>query len=510
MRIRTLTRATAVLCLLAPLSVLGQSLGDAAAAESRRRAATRRTSNVSTQPAQQTTSTSTSNTSQSSSTSTRATNPASSTTSSNSPPVYTNQVLLEMRDQNLKRGTFSQGADTSQPDPASNGAADTPASTATTTVRDPGGSTTPGNPNNGGSRPPSPAPRPTPAPTPRATPTPVTRPSPTPSPTPTREDPAIPELERWQRQMVEFGRMACKALQSAGRTSEEKLALTYYDAARVYYQIADYTDDRSWLSCEAAAEGAYKDYVMKATGRVPGYWNFTTGLRMDLQNSSDSTSKQAVALLATRGAFCTDSTPLESTRDVAVSREVAYCLMAYLNAEAVGEPRRARMWQLADQALAHLDTWFVSKTSRAPRNGFDGPADAAGKYYLQPFMVGLTAQALIQYWDATKDPRVQPTIRRALDAIWDRAWVASDQSFWYENWVADPSKPFPPKPGAPDLNLLIAPAYAWMYYQSGDTRYRDRGDQAFAGGVKGAWLNGSKQFNQNYMWSFDYVRWRSD
>jgi hypothetical protein len=48
-----------------------------------------------------------------------------------------------------------------------------------------------------------------------------------------------------------------------------------------------------------------------------------------------------------------------------------------------------------------------------------------------------------------------------------------------------------------------------MYQQTGDDTYRDRGDQVFAGGVRGAWLDGPKQFNQNYMWSFDYVKWRS-
>jgi hypothetical protein len=76
--------------------------------------------------------------------------------------------------------------------------------------------------------------------------------------------------------------------------------------------------------------------------------------------------------------------------------------------------------------------------------------------------------------------------------------------------VTDPAQVFPAKPGAPDLNLLIAPAYAWLYSRTGDTTYRDRGDQIFAGGVKGAWLDGSKVFNQNYMWSFDYVKWRSE
>jgi hypothetical protein len=71
--------------------------------------------------------------------------------------------------------------------------------------------------------------------------------------------------------------------------------------------------------------------------------------------------------------------------------------MSYLNAEALGEPRRARMTQLADQALAHIDQWFVKKSSRQPK-GSDVP-EATGQYYIQPFMVGLTTQALIQYWE---------------------------------------------------------------------------------------------------------------
>jgi hypothetical protein len=65
--------------------------------------------------------------------------------------------------------------------------------------------------------------------------------------------------------------------------------------------------------------------------------------------------------------------------------------------------------------------------------------------------------------------------------------------------------PFPAAAGAPDLNMLIAPAYAWYYKYSGNTTYRDEGDQAFAGGVAGAYLGGAKQFDQNYSYAFDYV-----
>src|SRR3989441_1203069 len=124
-------------------------------------------------------------------------------------------------------------------------------------------------------------------------------------------------------------------------------------------------------------------------------------------------------------------------------------------------------------------------------------------------MVGLTAEALIMEYEKTGDSRILPALKTALDWLWANAWVTGDQAFWYDNAVANPTVPWPSRPGAPDLNLLIAPAYAWLYRQTGDTKYRDRGDQIFAGGVQFAFLGGGKQFDQNYKWSFDYVKWRT-
>jgi hypothetical protein len=42
-----------------------------------------------------------------------------------------------------------------------------------------------------------------------------------------------------------------------------------------------------------------------------------------------------------------------------------------------------------------------------------------------------------------------------------------------------------------------------------ETKWLDRGDQIFAGGVTQAYLQNAKQFNQNYRWSFDYIAWRN-
>ena len=109
-------------------------------------------------------------------------------------------------------------------------------------------------------------------------------------------------------------------------------------------------------------------------------------------------------------------------------------------------------------------------------------------------MVGLTAHALMMYEERTGDTRVLPALSNALDNLWNAAWDPSSESFLY---VDRPSTEGLPEP-APDLNQLIAPAYAWVYLRTAEPRFRDRADAIFAGGVRNAWLGGPKQFNQSY------------
>jgi hypothetical protein len=114
-----------------------------------------------------------------------------------------------------------------------------------------------------------------------------------------------------------------------------------------------------------------------------------------------------------------------------------------------------------------------------------------------PFMLGLTCDALIQANAAYPDSRILPKVMQGLEYAWQNAWIASANAFYYRKLTGT-------SPAA-DLNLLIAPAYSWVWKQTGDSKWRDRADAIFAGGVTGAWLPGLKQFNQNYRWSFDYV-----
>ena len=301
-------------------------------------------------------------------------------------------------------------------------------------------------------------------------------------------DPVL--LNQWQQQMLHFGQQHANSL--SGLSGDAALNAIYYDAARVFYQIADYTHDPSWLAPAHEAATIYRDqFVIPSNGAVPGYWNFTGGLLLDYQHTGDVRSKDAIVLLSKNAAFAVDGTPLEWSASTVQSREVAYSIMSYLNAETVGQPHRARLDDLVTQAIGHLDQWFVSKT--AP--------------YLQSFMAGLTMEALIQYNTAVGgDPRILPAIQSAVDSMWSHNWLSGNQSFQYvDQQLSGVGGPDP----SPDLNMLIAPAYAWMYHETGNPMYQQEADAIFKGGVEDAYLQGEKQFNQNYLFAFDFLTWRN-
>jgi hypothetical protein len=333
----------------------------------------------------------------------------------------------------------------------------------------------------------------------------------------------VPDLAQWESQMVSFGNKACAELNAA--TGESALGATYYDAEKVFLQIAAYfpAEAAKWTACAQRAEAAYRDnYVEKAVGEfgygaVPGYWVFTDGLRRDFELTGDTRSRAAVENLAKAAAVCIPITPIDWLASASVTREVAYCLNAYLDAEALGfalpSPRANELLTLL---LGYIDDIITMRYKTSPED--DVPATCKGKPYAQPFMFGLAMKTLIE-WDAVHpDARIQPAVKRAADFMWDKLRyqpVSATQGgrFWYEGctnpdgawnvWAQTPGNG-----PADDLNLLFAPGFAWLYSKGAGEVYRSRGDQIWTVGVTGAWLDGSKQFNQNYYWSFKYVEWR--
>jgi hypothetical protein len=120
-------------------------------------------------------------------------------------------------------------------------------------------------------------------------------------------------------------------------------------------------------------------------------------------------------------------------------------------------------------------------------------------------MVGLLNDALISYYTYfNPDPRILPAVQKSADYMWAHDWDSAAQAFVY---LGGPCTGGGREP-APDLNNLVVNGFGWIYQRTRDPAYRDRGDQIFAGAVAKAWLDGSKQFNQQYTSSFRYLAYR--
>lgn len=290
--------------------------------------------------------------------------------------------------------------------------------------------------------------------------------------------------------MLKFGQDNCNALQST-TVNDDLQRATYYDAQRVYFQINDYTKDAKWALCGNYTKLHYRDsYIIGNGGSIPGYWVFANGLAQDYKRNNNTVSLNALNLMAANASYCRGTAyELGALSDPALSRENAYCLMMFIERRKLGITE-TRVEPYRDFAKAHASKWNAKQTP-----------------WVKPFMSGLTAQALIQYYEQIKaDPEIVTLLSGLADRLWTEFWDDATQSFFYVD------NPLPNDDGhipAPDLNLLISPMFEWLYKQTGQARFRVRGDLAFEGGVKGAWLVGGKQFNQNYMWSFDQVKWRA-
>lgn len=297
-------------------------------------------------------------------------------------------------------------------------------------------------------------------------------------------------LADWKSRMTTQAPVVCNFIKDTTQTFDDRLNWCYYDNERVMYQICDYTGSPLYCQCAQEAEKVYRDlYLIPNNGSLPGYMIFADGLREDFLRNGDANSNIAYHMLMSNGSFVL-STPWNDANQPSWNymRETAYVLRLHIMAPSFGMTRNmARINQLVNYSLGHLDQMFGSFT-----------AD-----YRKPFMVGLAGEALIDYYEhIQQDGTIIVALRQAADYMWAHMWLPADQAFQYTDDAAQGTGP------AADLNLLIAPMYEWLYQRTGLQKYRDEGDQIFAGGVANGYIGQGKQFNQSYRWSFKYVESR--
>lgn len=121
-------------------------------------------------------------------------------------------------------------------------------------------------------------------------------------------------------------------------------------------------------------------------------------------------------------------------------------------------------------------------------------------------MNGLLNDVLIKYYTYFEaDSRIPLALKKNLDFMWSKQWRAGNLAFVYLEGHCDGAGGADP---APDLNLMIATGYGWYGRYSRDRTYWEKGDQIFTSGALNAWLEGQKQFNENYHSSFRYPAYR--
>lgn len=276
----------------------------------------------------------------------------------------------------------------------------------------------------------------------------------------------------------------------------------YYDQTEVMYRIAHYTGNTAtWHLAMTYPRNWFHTFSDNQTpvGNVAGYELFPRGIYYHWLVNADTASQDLMTELATNCNWTKDSADHTGYTNYVYSREMAYVINTYLYQQLMfGNAKRSKYDEVIGYVKAHVTEWWTTYVGTwAP-----GP--------MQPFMVGLTMRTLIAHYDKYADAAVPGLIKTCLDGLWTHAWMAANDAF-YENSTLNTTP-------APDLSLLIAPAFAWYYRQiilhgapGAPATYRDRGNSVWAGGVLGADLstetNVGKRFNQNYTWSFDYVTW---
>src|SRR5215472_3788372 len=304
-----------------------------------------------------------------------------------------------------------------------------------------------------------------------------------------------------------------------------------YDGGRVYQQVSDYdtyhqqqyksTDPNEWQRCIQMAMEPYKDTSIGTNaGFVAKPNQFPFGMAMAYMRTGDSTYQNAIDLMAHSQAYNLRYSGSVYAESIRVS---AYLMDDRLADEMVGFPRNnAFMLRAVDVMLGYLDQSY--------NLNFNNPNQQ--EYDIHPFMVGLAMEALITYYELdlaegnTPDARIPLEIKKTLDWLKNTQYMVVppptiSHAFAYGAYdlPRDPRQVAGTLYQSTELNDLVAPAYAWYWYKTGDTSSLNLGDDAFQHvwdsasgqnqGGDGGWTWSVKEYNQVYKWSFDYVRWRS-
>lgn len=311
---------------------------------------------------------------------------------------------------------------------------------------------------------------------------------------PVREAPRRPRYFRQYE--ADFIRFSDRHWKQEGR----KWDGNYYDRVLSHYAFWARTADPTYWERATEIAADYRAKYIEANDYKPSpHWTQIDGLALHYWLTGDERSRTAVANIARTLHDGFGGKRLnEKDHGWMDSRIQARVLTSKLRAWQLDtKAPGARTWP----ALLHADLDRILDSQR-PDGSYRWKSQC---YESSNFMAGLLNEALIRYYTWFEpDRRIPGSVRKALDYLWTQ-WRADDQAFAYYSGEC---------PGhggrgaAADLSMLIVNGFGWYYHLTGDRTYLLRGDRVFAGAVGKAYLSGSKQFNQQYASSYQYLALR--
>ncbi len=323
-------------------------------------------------------------------------------------------------------------------------------------------------------------------------------------------------------------------------TDKQKIVHEFYDSAHTFYSIADYLgEEEPWHTYARWAISVYRDgYLIPNDYRTAAWRRSSLGMYEHFLRGGDTTLEELEAL-RDQPAYSWVRHGRGQGGAEHRSRAIAFAVQSHVVAERAGSDRR---YDGNVPTLSVFIPWMASHLYEWRTGNYKGTPNK-GEPRFAPFMFGLTAHALIDfyewelergadpdaYWpkslpidygqgDAQGEISVSwPGIEEALADVarWAVLEARHDDgsSMWRESGNGDAAFLYESinEPGvAYDLSMLIAPVYAWLWKITGNPEFRLVGDKLFLGGArKGATLTG-KHFNQQFRIAFDFLQWRRE
>jgi hypothetical protein len=289
-------------------------------------------------------------------------------------------------------------------------------------------------------------------------------------------------------------------------TGLEQIPWYYYDRSLILYRQGHRTDDSDLISRGHKAAVMYRDQL--EAGEYPMNWQFPRGLAM---HHALTGSRETLECLKAMTANCyapyyldyLDGSPPDRDNPRGTDNRIQayllihFCVMHAMRVTDIPNP-------YGDQRTSTEMAVFVLNAILASQDAYGN--FAAHMKQKSPFMTGLLLDALLLYYNLVEaDARIPRAVERSATFMWDN--YRRNDAFVYDPGTMVPGdyNRFP----APDLNMLICPAMAWLGGPGGLDLWVGQGDTIFKGGVRsGAHAGDAKHFNQQYFIGMTYLGWR--